>query len=130
MKYLLDTNVLIAMFKDQHGIRESIKNASFEECAVSEMTIGELYVGVYKGKNIKQLREVEFVKKHFRILSTSPIIEMYGKVRADLELKGTKIDSMDCLIGCTALFHNLTIVTHNSKHLDRIPGIKLIDWQK
>lgn len=129
MKYLLDTNVLISMFKNQHGIRERIKAEGFEACVVSELTLAELYVGMYKGKNERQRKEVEYVKSHFQILPDSEAIETYAKIRADLELAGHKIDTIDCLIGSTALIYGLTVVTHNSKHFDRIPGIKVVDWQ-
>ena len=56
-------------------------------------------------------------------------METYAKIRAELELKGQRIDTIDCLIGSTALVYGMTIVTHNSKHFDRIPGIQTEDWQ-
>ncbi len=128
MKYLLDTNVLISMFKNQHGVREKILEIGFGNCVVSELTLAELYVGMYKGGDERQRKEIEFVKNHFLILSVGPSVETYGCIRAELELKGQKIDTMDCLIGSTALFYNLIIVTHNRKHFERIPNIKLEDW--
>lgn len=39
MKYLLDTNVLVAMFLKQHGIREKILCAGIDNCLVSEVTL-------------------------------------------------------------------------------------------
>lgn len=129
MKYLLDTNVLISMFKDQHGIRNRIREVGFESCAISELTLAELYVGMYKGKNPRQKKEVEFVRNNFIILPDSPALETYARIRAELELKGQKIDTIDCLIGSTAIINDLVVVTHNTKHFERIPGIKLEDWQ-
>lgn len=129
MKYLLDTNVLISMFKDQHGIRNHIREVGFESCAISELTLAELYVGMYKGKNPRQKKEVEFVRNNFIILPDSPALETYARIRAELELKGQKIDTIDCLIGSTAIINDLVVVTHNTKHFERIPGIKLEDWQ-
>lgn len=130
MKFLLDTNVLISMFKNQHGIRESILKVGFNQCAVSELTLAELYVGVFKGKNLKQVREVQFVVEHFEILPDSPALETYARIRASLELQGMKIDTMDCLIGGTAVYHDLIMVTHNADHFNRIPGLKVVDWEK
>lgn len=48
MKYLLDTNVLIAMFRNQHGIRMRILQAGIDNCLVSEATLAEIKVGAYK----------------------------------------------------------------------------------
>lgn len=130
MKYLLDTNILISMFKNQHGVREKIISVGFDSCFVSELTLAELYVGAYKGRNPKQLKEVEFVKSNFQIIPDSIAIERYAKVRAELELSGNVIDSIDCLIGSTALECGFTMVTNNRKHFERIPNIKIEDWQK
>ena len=129
MRYLLDTNVLISMFKNQHGVREKIREVGFANCTVSDLTLAELYVGMYKGGDERRRKEVEFVRSHFEIISDSMAMETYAKIRAGLELKGQRIDTIDCLIGSTALVYGMTIVTHNSKHFDRIPGIQTEDWQ-
>lgn len=64
MKYLLDTNAVICMMKRQHGIQQRILEAGLDQCAVSEITLAELYVGFFKGKDERQRREVDAVK-HF-----------------------------------------------------------------
>ena len=35
---------------------------------------------------------------------------------------------MDLMIGSVALFHNLTLVTHNTADFQNIPGLRLDDW--
>jgi len=129
MKYLLDTNTVICLMKNQHNIRERIIEVGLSNCAVSEITIAELYVGYFKGKNQKQLKEVENVNKLFKVLPISPAIINYAENRAFLESNGNKIDDFDLLIGATALVNKLTIVTHNKKHFARIPNLKVEDWQ-
>ncbi len=130
MKYLLDTNVLIAMFRGEHGIREAILHAGTKNCAISELTFGELLVGAYKGKNKRQQKEVEIAGQMFQMIPvTSDIIDCWARQRAKLELQGNKIDSIDLLIASTALQNNLTIVTHNIKHFDRVQNLNIIDWE-
>lgn len=130
MNYLLDTNVLIDLFKNKYGIREAILKVGRQQCFISSLTIGELLVGAYKGMNIRQKSEVEKTKELFTTLSVSEsVIDIYAKTRAQLELSGIRLDDIDLLIASTALFHNLTVVTHNVKHFDRIPGLKIEDWE-
>lgn len=129
MKYLLDTNAVISMMKRQHGMQERILEAGLEQCAVSEITLAELYVGFYKGKDERQRREVEAVKRLFTILPITEAIELYAQNRAELELTGRRIDDFDLLIGSTAVCHNLTLVTHNSRHFLRIPNLQIMDWE-
>lgn len=129
MKYLLDTNAVICMMKRQHGIQQRILEAGLDQCAVSEITLAELYVGLYKGKDSRQRQEVDAVRRLFTILPIAPAIELYARNRAELEFKGQRIDDFDLLIGSTAVCHGLIIVTHNSKHFSRIPDIVTEDWE-
>ena len=47
-RYLLDTNVLIAMFRGNRDVRGNILKAGFENCFVSEISIAELFYGAAK----------------------------------------------------------------------------------
>ena len=131
MKYLLDTNVLVAMFRKQHGIRENILQAGIDNCLVSEATLAELKVGAYKTNDPRQWREVNETSEAFSIVPiTATDFDLYARNRALLESQGTKIDSFDLLIGSSAVNNGLTIVTHNKKHFERIPNLQIVDWEK
>lgn len=131
MKYLLDTNVLISLFKNKYGIRDAILTIGRRECVISTLTIGELLVGAYKGKDSRQKNEVEKTKELFSTIPVSEaIIDVYAKTRATLELQGIRIDDIDLLIASTAIYHDLIVVTHNVKHFERIPGLQVVDWEK
>ena len=45
----------------------------------------------------------------------------YGKIRAELEQKGTPIGSLDTFIAAHARSLNLTLVTNNEKNLSGYP---------
>lgn len=48
---------------------------------------------------------------------------------ATLKKNGTPLDDDDILIGSLALQHNAILVTNNTKHLSKITGIQLENWQ-
>lgn len=129
MKYLLDTNVLVAMFRGQHGIREAILKAGFGNCAISEITLAELLTGAYKGGYDRHAHEIAFLHDNFEIVPVSPAIDCYARVRAALEQQGASVDSLDLLIAATAIQGKMTLVTHNTRHFARISGLKLKDWE-
>jgi len=54
--------------------------------------------------------------------------EIFGRLKADLEGKGSPLDDFDLIIATSALSHNLTLVTNNEKHFKRIEGLKLTNW--
>ena len=129
-QYLLDTNVLIDMFKGNQRVQEKIFSAEFHNCYISEITLAELYVGAFKGGRPKQLQEIGFVCKHFRILPITQALELYARLRVQLEGKGESIDDFDLLIAATALTEGHTLVTHNLRHFDRIDGLRTEDWDR
>lgn len=42
MKYLLDTNICIHLFKGKFGLDQKIKSVGMDKCAISEVTLAEL----------------------------------------------------------------------------------------
>jgi predicted nucleic acid-binding protein len=51
------------------------------------------------------------------------------KTRIILRQKGMPIDHMDLFVASVAMYYNLTLVSHNTKHFVRINILKLTDWQ-
>ena len=129
-QYLLDTNAVIDMFKGNQRVQERIFRAEFHNCCISEITLAELYVGAFKGGRLKQLQEIGFVCKRFRILPITSALERYARLRVQLERKGEPIDDFDLLIAATALTDDLTLVTHNLKHFERIEKLRTEDWDR
>lgn len=51
-------------------------------------------------------------------------------LKLTLEKQGRRLDDFDLLIGTTALENDMVVVTANVKHLGRIPGIMVENWEK
>jgi len=51
-----------------------------------------------------------------------------GEILAELESRGATIGIEDVLIGATAVQHQLTVVTRNVNHLERIPELEVVSW--
>ena len=93
---------------------------------LSEISLAELYVGVYKGARRESL--VTFLEEKFKTLPITPALKVYAQIRARLELRGERLEDTDTFIAATALVNDCTLVTHNTRHFSRIPGLKLEDW--
>jgi tRNA(fMet)-specific endonuclease VapC len=57
-------------------------------------------------------------------------LRKYGELRYMLEKQGMKIGDMDMFIAATALEEDLILVTGNTEHFERIPGLKIENWLK
>ena len=118
MKYMLDTNICIYAIK--HKPPEVIKNFlkhNPDDICVSSITYGELMHGVEKSQAVERNRAA--ITLFLSSISILPFdnyaAEEYGKVRAELERKGTPIGPMDMLIAGHARSERLILVTNNTR---------------
>lgn len=59
---------------------------------------------------------------------TAEVAERAGQIRAGLFDVGQQVPIAGSLIAATALVHDLTLVTHNSKHFAGVPDLTIEDW--
>ena len=130
VKYLLDTCVCISMFRNEGHVREKLLNVGLDNCYISEITIAELYFGLAKAENKKhKLEDIKRVQQMFKVIPAYSSFKEYGEIRHSLEHTGLRVDQFDLLIGATAIHHQMTLVTSNLKHFERMPGIKIESWK-
>jgi tRNA(fMet)-specific endonuclease VapC len=128
-QYLLDTCTCIEVIRRNGNVQQKIFSVGCENCGVSEITIAELYYGAGKSGKEKHLHDVEEIMRYFAVVPIFSSLRTYGEVKAALERQGNRLDDMDLLIGSTALYNGMTLVTHNTRHLSRIPGLEIEDWE-
>ncbi len=51
-----------------------------------------------------------------------------GRIRAELERRGTPLDLADLEIASIAIANNLTLVTDNVRHFKRVPLLQYENW--
>lgn len=111
-------------------MRLQVAKVGLEHCFISEITLAELYYGASKsGNKANRIKDVAFFENKMKVVPIYDCLETYGDAKAYLELKGTRVDDFDLLIGATAIKHNLIMVTDNIKHLGRIPNIQITNWK-
>lgn len=125
MGYLLDTDVIIDHLRRKNPLQEEVLDGG----AMSIISLGELIYGAYKSvypqKSLVTLREGLQILDLQLIDISEPIIAEFGRMKADLEKKGKRLDDFDLLIAATALENNLMLVSRNTDHFKRIKGLKL-----
>ena len=129
-KYLLDTCVCISMFRNEGNVRETLKKVGIEDCYISEITVAELYFGLAKSTDKKRkLEDIKEVQRLFRVIPAYSSFKEYGEIRHSLEHTGQRAAQFDLLIGATAIHHQMTLVTSNLKHFERIEGLTIENWK-
>lgn len=133
MTYLLDSDVCIDLLrKRSRRLLARLESHDPSELRLSVVTQGELHYGALKSdepsSNLASLRELTDM---FLVLPLDgPCAQRYGEIRVQLEGRGTPIGPNDLFIAATALAHDLTLVTHNTREFSRVVGLRVEDWER
>ncbi|NCO64983.1 MAG: VapC toxin family PIN domain ribonuclease [Flavobacteriales bacterium CG_4_9_14_3_um_filter_40_17] len=131
MKYLLDTNICIHLFRGKFNLNEKFKQINIEDCAISEITLAELMFGAENSTNPKKnYKIIDDFSEQVKILPIFNAIPTYAKEKARLRKKGIMISDFDLLIGSTAIANELIMITENVKEFERISKIEIVNWVK
>jgi tRNA(fMet)-specific endonuclease VapC len=58
MKYLLDTNICIHLFRGKFNLIEKFQQIKIEDCAISEITLAELIFGAENSPKPKKNNKI------------------------------------------------------------------------
>lgn len=132
-RFLLDTNICIHFINGQFDLAAKIDKVGLTRCFISSITIAELLYGIANSAPTRQpgnqqnLAELQQLFSG-RILTFESALETYAVQKAHLKTIGRLQGDFDMLIGSTALTHDLTLVTRNTRHFAEMQGIVLEDW--
>ncbi|MCR9100673.1 MAG: type II toxin-antitoxin system VapC family toxin [bacterium] len=127
--YLLDTDICIHFLQGAYKLVQKIAAIEKDNCYISEITIAELLFGAENSDNPEKHRsEIGVIESHFKIVPIYPVLSTYAREKARLRTQGTPLPDFDILIGATGLFHGMTVVTGNTKHLKRIEELSIENW--
>lgn len=132
IRYLVDTNMLgfFARRSSETLLARMQEVLEKKEVAVSVITRAETLFGLCRlDAHDKRRRTVQLILEAFPSLDwTAETADQYGEIAAYLEQKGKSIGQMDTMIAAHALVTGLTLVTHNTRHFERVPNLQLEDW--
>jgi len=130
VSYLLDTDICIYWLKGNEWVREAVLKIGWGKLAISIVTKAELYYGAFNSVKVSEnLARAEAFTQQFNILPLNDrVLRHYGDHKAQLRQAGNLLPDFDLLIACTALAEERILVTNNTKHFTRIPGLKIENW--
>lgn len=131
-KYLLETSTCIELLRGNERVRQKCIEQN-QLCCISAITAIELLYGAYNAPD--QYREQELAKAqllidYYDVVGINEIADAFSREKVRLESVGQAIEDFDLLIGITGRVENLIVVTHNSKHFNRIEGLTIEYWTK
>jgi predicted nucleic acid-binding protein len=130
--YCFDTDVLSATMRREPDLALVRRLAQLppSEQFTTAITLGELLYGAER-RGSDRLREAVrgLVAGALTVLPfDEAAADIYGPLRARLEASGEPLDEPDLRIASIALARDLTLVTANVRHFDRVPDLRVENW--
>ncbi len=128
--WMLDTNTLSDLIRNPSGaLIRRLDSIEPDAVCTSIVVACELRFGA-KRKGSKTLTDrVEQLLASLTVLPLDePADQHYADLRDTLERAGTPIGNHDLFIAAHARSRDLTLVTHNTREFERVPGLRVEDW--
>lgn len=110
-----------------------LHRTSPQELAICAITKFEIAYGLANKPSLVDKYEAqlnELYGKTHDLVINSEIAKIAGNVRSELKNAGTPIGVPDILIAATAYYHNLIVVTSNTKDFKKVKRLlEIIDWK-
>jgi tRNA(fMet)-specific endonuclease VapC len=130
VSYLLDTNIRSEHLRRPAGLTHRFVLHSGRLYTAS-VSLAELYDWAYgRSDPSPTLAAIQYLLTYEvnLIAFDADCAADFGRLRVDLRRQGINVDNMDLLIAVTARVYDRTLVTHNTRHFQGIPGLRLEDW--
>jgi tRNA(fMet)-specific endonuclease VapC len=128
--WMLDTNTLSDLIRNPRGaLVQRLSNTEPDSVCTSIVVACELRFGAKRKGSDKLTQRVEQLLASLTLLPLDePADQHYADIRAALERAGTPIGNHDLFIAAHARSRNMTLVTHNMREFERVPGLRVEDW--
>ena len=126
-RYLLDTNIVIALFSEEITVQENVRNAAV--VALAPPIIGELCYGAEKSdKASENLHRINrFVQQNAFFPCDLETAQWFGIIKDRLRRKGTLIPDNDIWIAAVAMQRGLILATRDA-HFDNVESLQTERW--
>lgn len=133
MTYVLDTNAVSALMKGSTAVVERLAATEPADVAIPQPVLAEIAFGIERLPRSKRRAalqaRLDLLSSELRRAEwTDAVSQTYGRIKAALERRGTRIEDFDAAIAAHALAVDATLVTANLGHMTRIPGLRIEDW--
>ena len=115
MRYMLDTNTLRSLLKENPLASKRIASLPMDRLCLSVISEGELLYGLAKKPNAKKLHKVvqEFLRRVDVLVWNSDVAVHYGFLKAELEGAGNTLGPLDMQIAAHASQLGAVLVTND-----------------
>ena len=127
MRSLIDTDWAIHYLNDHQGVVQRLRGFQDDGLGLSIISLAELYEGVYYSRDPEgDEGDLQDFLRGVTVLGIDEeAAKIFGRERGRLRATGMIIGDADLLIAAIALQYDLTLLTNNRRHFERIDGLRI-----
>jgi len=127
VSYLIDSDWIADYLKGRRPTVDQLQALEPQGLSISLISYGEIYEGIYFGDQPAAM--ARSFRQFLRAVDILPlnrtIMRRFARIRGELRRGGRIIGDPDLMIAATAIEHDLTLITGNSRHFSRIAELRL-----
>jgi len=131
MRYIIDTNIITAIMKNNEKIKRRAQEAILigDDIFISGISYYEIKRGLLAKDARKQLQFFDKLCKEYGLvlLDNRSIFDRGAEIYAELQRKGELIGDADILIAAITDTQNFTLVSDDGD-FDKIQGLRVENW--
>ena len=131
--FIFDTDIYTNVMRKVPSeiLLNRLKKVPRRDQFTTTITIAEVYYGIMKASNRPRLLKLfeDVLLPRATILPFDfSAAKKYGEIRSYLEEQGTPLAHADLQIASISLSMNMTLITGNLKHFQRVPRLAVENW--
>ncbi len=131
--FIFDTDIYTNVMRKapSETLLNRLKKLPRRDQFTTTITIAEVYYGIMKASNRPRLLKLfeDVLLPRATILPFDfSAAKKYGEIRSFLEKQGTPLAHADLQIASITLSMNMTLITGNLKHFQRVPQLTVENW--
>jgi tRNA(fMet)-specific endonuclease VapC len=132
ISYLIDTDWAVHHLNGMEEIRMKLVDMKSDGLGLSVISLAELCESVYYSRDSEasQRQLASFLASVTVLGVNEEVCRIFGQQRGYLRQHGLMIGDFDLLIAATCLHYDLTLLTNNRRHFQRIEDLKIISMER
>lgn len=130
--FCFDTDVMSAIVRRGGGPPQLARRMGVlpaPEQFTTSITVGELVYGARKRGSTRLESDIDRAVAEVEVAAFDErAARAYAEIRVQLEAGGQRLDDPDLRIAAICLSHDLTLITGNVRHFERVPGLRVENW--
>jgi tRNA(fMet)-specific endonuclease VapC len=133
--FILDTNTVSFLMRGEPDVRAELTARERTDVLLCQPVVAEIEYGLARLPRSARQKRLRarfdlFLREMLRVPWTDEVSTAFGRIKADLEKRGERLEDLDVAVAAHAVAMGATLVTDDTAHMRRVKGLALDNWRR